>query len=58
MRNGNEFVKYWGNLSYAVDSYEQPIEKLTDYITQKKHYLGKNKKHLLKNKILVMLCGK
>ncbi len=48
MRNGNGFLKYLGNLSCGVDSYEQPIERLTDYQVQKKHYSGKHKNPRLK----------
>jgi hypothetical protein len=44
MRNGNEILKYSGKLSGGVDSYEQPIERLTDYKIQKKHYSGTHKK--------------
>ena len=44
MRNGNSLLKDQGNLSGGVDSYEQPIERLTDYKVQKKHYSGKEKK--------------
>ena len=31
-----------------VDSYEQPIERPTDYKEQKKYYSGKQKKHTLR----------
>jgi hypothetical protein len=48
MRNGNEFLKYQVSLSGGVDSYEQPIERLTDYKVQKKHYSGKHQNPRLK----------
>jgi hypothetical protein len=43
-------------LSFDVDSYEQPIERPTDYKIEQKHYSGKQEKHRLENKIIVMLC--
>ncbi len=41
-----------------VDSYEQPIERPTDYKKQKRYYSGKQKRHTLKNQIVVMPNGK
>jgi len=40
-----------------VDSYEQPIQRPTDYQQQKKYYSGK-KRHTLKNQVVVMPSGK
>jgi len=44
MWNGNELLKYQGNLSCGVDSYDQPLERLTDSKVQKRHYSGTPKK--------------
>jgi hypothetical protein len=41
-----------------VDSYEQPRERPTDYKEQKKYNSCKQKKHTLKNQIVVMPNGK
>ena len=41
-----------------VDSYEQPIQRPTDYQEQKKYYSGKQKRHTLKNQVIVMPSGK
>lgn len=41
----------------VVDSYEQPIQRPTDTQKQKKCYSGKQKKHTLKNKVIVMPSG-
>ena len=41
-----------------VDSYEQPTERPTDYNDQKKYNSCKQKKHSLKNQIVVMPNGK
>ncbi|MEG4501132.1 transposase family protein [Microcoleus sp. F10-C6] len=47
------------NLSCGVDSYEQPIERPTDYKEQKKYYSGKPpKRPTLKNQIVVMPNGR
>lgn len=42
----------------VVDSYEQPIERPTDYQEQKKYYSGKQKRHTLKNQVIVMPSGR
>ena len=41
-----------------VDSYEQQIERPTDYQEQKKYYSGKQKRHTRKNQLIVMPSGK
>lgn len=41
----------------VVDSYEQPIERPSDYQEQKKYYSGKQKRHTLKNQLIVMPSG-
>lgn len=41
----------------VVDSYEQPRQRPTDYQEQKKYYSGKQKKHTLKNQVVVMPSG-
>jgi hypothetical protein len=48
MRNGDEFLKYYGNLSCGVDSDEQQIQRLTDYYAKKKDYSSKQKNLTLK----------
>jgi DDE superfamily endonuclease len=42
----------------VVDSYEQPIQRPTSYQEQKKYYSGKQKRHTLKNQVVVMPSGK
>ena len=41
----------------VVDSYEQPRERPSDYQEQKKYYSGKQKRHTLKNQLIVMPSG-
>jgi hypothetical protein len=41
-----------------VDSYEQPIERPTEYEEQKKYYSGKKKKHTKKSQLIVFPEGK
>ena len=41
-----------------VDSYEQPLQRPTDYQEQKKNYSGKQKRHTKKNQVIVMPSGK
>lgn len=41
-----------------VDSYEQSIQRPKDYEQQKKYYSGKQKRHTLKNQVVVMPSGK
>jgi hypothetical protein len=41
----------------VVDSYEQPRQRPKDYKEQKKYYSGKQKRHTLKNQIVVMPSG-
>lgn len=40
-----------------VDSYEQAIQRPKDYQEQKKYYSGKQKRHTLKNQVIVMPSG-
>lgn len=42
----------------VVDSYDQPIQRPTDYQEQKKNYSGKQKRHTKKNQVIVMPSGK
>lgn len=58
MRNGNGFLKYLGNLSCGVDSYEQPSKDLQTIKFRKNTIQVSTKTLALKNKIIVMLCGK
>lgn len=41
-----------------VDSYEQQIERPTDYQEPKKYYSVKQKRHTRKNQLIVMPSGK
>jgi hypothetical protein len=41
-----------------IDTYEQPIERPTDYEEQKEFYSGKKKKHTKKSQIIVFPSGK
>ena len=41
-----------------VDSYDQPIQRPTDYHQQKINYSGKQKRHTKKNQVIVMPSGK
>ena len=51
-------IEILSEFELIVDSYEQPRERSTDYKEQKKYYSGKQKKHTLKNQIVVMPNGK
>lgn len=42
------------NYELIVDSWEQPIERPGDPLTQKKHFSGKQKRHTLKNQAIVL----
>ncbi|QXE26048.1 transposase [Richelia sinica FACHB-800] len=41
-----------------VDSYEQPIERPSEYEIQKKYYSGKKKTHTRKSQLIVLPNGK
>lgn len=41
-----------------MDSYEQPIERPSEYQEQKKYYSGKKKNHTRKGQIIVLPSGK
>ncbi|MGC8453754.1 MAG: transposase family protein [Cylindrospermopsis raciborskii] len=41
-----------------MDSYEQPIERPSEYEKQKKYYSGKKKTHTRKNQLIVLPKGK
>jgi hypothetical protein len=47
MRNGNALWKSQVNFSFDIDSYEQQIERPTDYKVEKKDYSGKQEKYCL-----------
>ena len=41
-----------------MDSYEQPIERPSEYQEQQKYYSGKKKNHTRKGQIIVLPSGK
>jgi hypothetical protein len=42
------------NYELIVDSWEQPIERPNDPLTQKEYFSGKQKRHTLKNQLIVL----
>jgi hypothetical protein len=57
--NDHEIVKeLLTEFELIVDSYEQPIERPSEYETQKKYYSGKKKTHTRKNQLIVLPNGK
>jgi DDE superfamily endonuclease len=64
VRTGKKNASEWewvqeilNEFELVVDSYEQPIERPSDYQEQKKYYSGKQKRHTLKNQLIVMPSG-
>lgn len=57
--NDHEIVKeLLTEFELIVDSYEQPIERPSEYETQKKYYSGKKKTHTRKSQLVVLPNGK
>ncbi len=59
-KNSNEWEwvqEILTSFELIVDSYEQPMQRPIDYQAQKKYYSGKQKRHTLKNQLIVMPSG-